>query len=233
MDYEKEYEEIQISEIFRVVWSKKWWIVIIISISVVLGVLTSSNTPTSISYSAKTNLVASYDTDKVSGETSETYLATGLTQDYVEFVKTNRVVEDAIKKLDFEINYQDFIEIMQVSSVNNTGFISIVIDHEEADKAEEMANAISESLVETSNRMITHKTITIVDEAFVNKIEEISDIKGNLLISIIMGVAIAAFVIIAFCLLDNKIRKEEDIYRIVGLSVLGVVPKTSSKGSEK
>ena len=57
--------------------------------------------------------------------------------------------------------------------------------------------------------------------------------KLNILIGFILGLVISISIIIIRFLLDDTIKTQDDIENYLGLSVLGLIPKTSSPSKKK
>lgn len=225
--YKQEEMEIDMKEIITLIKSKLWLIVLSGTIVALAAGLYSNYMITPI-YTSKTQLYI------LSRSTSTTSLAdiqvgTQLTQDYMILIKSRPVVNKVIENLFLHTSYEELIGNISVSNPNNTRILEIKIDHPNAYLAKRIADEVANVATEyIANIMATEKP-SIINEGNLPTEPSSPNIKMNTIIGGMLGILLAAGIIIFLFVMDDRIKDSDDIEKYLGLSTLGLIPIDNGK----
>lgn len=221
----EEYQEIDLLELVGIVLRKWWLILLFVIIAGGTSYYVTDNyiTPT---YEAKAKLFIGKEADLL-GEISlgELQLDNKLVVDYRELLKTRLVTEEVIQELGLNITTGQLVNNLSVETISDSRFINIIYVDTTPEVAAAITNKLAEVLVDSVQEIIGIKNVQIVDAAIV-PISPIAPSKVmNVAIAVVLGGMLALFVIFILHLIDNTIKKEEQLEKKLGVPVLGVIPK--------
>ena len=218
-------ETIDLREYFSII-KKRFWIIALITVvaMVVSGVI--SFFMLSSVYEAKSTLIVN--TEK----SEETQMITGdqftvtqkLAVTYGEIIKSRTVLEDVIKNLKLDYEYENLTDNVTVSPVKDTQIISISVQDTNPKKARDIANEIPKVFEKEVKRITKANDIQVIDKAILPQNPIKPNKMMNVLIAAVLGMMIGLFVVFLIEYLDNKIQTAQDIEKHLGLSVIGVIP---------
>ena len=218
-------ETIDLREYFAII-KKRFWIIALITVvaMVVSGVV--SFFMLSPVYEAKSTLIVN--TEK----SEETQMITGdqftvtqkLAVTYGEIIKSRTVLEDVISNLKLDSEYEDLVEKITVSPVQDTQIISISVQDTNPKKARDIANEIPKVFEKEVKRITKANDIQVIDKAILPEGAIKPNKMMNVAIAAVLGMMIGLFVVFLLEYLDNKIKTPQDIEKHLGLSVIGVIP---------
>lgn len=160
-------------------------------------------------------------------------VGTSLTQDYLELIKSRPVVEEVIENLKLDCTYEDMLEMLAVDNPSNTRILKITIESEQP----KTAKAIADEFANVSKQRISQ--IMCTDEPSVVAYGYASDepvnvpTAKNTVIGGLLGVLLAAAVIIVLYLLNDTIQSSEDVEKYLGLNTLAAIPLQEGEKKKK
>lgn len=148
-----------------------------------------------------------------------------LVNDYEQMLKTRQIADDVIKKMNLNMPVGAFSNSLYIEPVAESRFAKVGFIHNNPQIAADVANELSKQLSVVAEEIVGFDNISIID----NAIEPMNPIGPRTL----MNMAVAGFIglisgfliIIIQLLINNKIKKQEDIEKFVGLPILAVIPK--------
>lgn len=222
---EQEFQEIDLREIIHIVLAKWWVILIFIILSTGITAYVTMNYVTPM-YSANSTLFIGKESDSIAGiDIKDLQIDDQLVTDYRELIKTRLVTEEVISRLNLDVSVSKFIEHLQVSTIKDSRFIHISYEDASPETAAIITNELSEELVAKAVDIVGVKNVQIVDKAIEPTLPVSPNVKLNIAVAGVLGAMLALFCIFLLHMMDNTIKREEDIENYLGLSVLGVVPK--------
>ena len=218
-------ETIDLREYFAII-KKRFWIIALLAIisALISGVI--SFFMLNPVYEAKSTLIVNTEKNE------ETQMITGdqfsvtqkLAVTYGEIIKSRAVLEDVIKNLKLDNEYEDLVKNVTVSPVKDTQIISISVQDTNKEKARDIANEIPKVFKKEAKRITKANDIQVIDKAILPKDAVKPNKMMNIAIAAVLGMMIGLFIVFLIEYLDNKIKTPQDIEKHLGLSVLGVVP---------
>ena len=218
-------ETIDLREYFGII-KKRFWIIALITViaAVVSGII--SFFMLKPVYEAKSTLIVNTEKNE------ETQMITGdqfsvtqkLAVTYGEIIKSRAVLEDVIKNLKLDNEYEELANNVTVSPVKDTQIISISVQDTNKQKARDIANEISKVFAKEAKRITKANDIQVIDKAILPKDAVKPNKMMNIAIAAVLGMMIGLFIVFLIEYLDNKIKTPQDIEKHLGLSVIGVIP---------
>lgn len=151
-------------------------------------------------------------------------IGTQLTQDYMELIKSRPVVDEVIKKLKLDCDYEELLEKLAIDNPSNTRILKITATTED----KEMSKKIADEFAQVSKKSISQ--IMCTDEPSMVAYGYVSDkpvnihLARNTLIGALLGLFLVAAVVVAHDLLNDTIQTSDDIEKYLGLNTLTAVP---------
>ena len=224
-------ETIDLREYFGII-KKRFWIIALITViaTVISGVI--SFFVLKPVYEAKSTLIVN--TEKYEGSQVITGDQISVTQQlavtYGEIIKSRTVLEDVIKNLKLDDEYEGLVKNVTLSPVEETQIISIGVQDTNKAKARDIANEIPKVFAEEAKRITKANDIQVIDQAILPKDPVKPNKIMNMVIAAVLGMMIGLFIVFLIEYLDNKLKTAQDIEKHLGLPVLGVVPTESIDG---
>lgn len=215
--------EIDLLEVFNVLLSK-WWLIILVGItSAIIGFAISFFLVTP-QYESTTKIYILNKSDSQTVTYSDVQLGTQLTKDYSELINSRYVIEEVIQKLSLDMDYNSLKKKINVSSPADTRIVSITVTDKDPVVAMNIANAVRESSSSHIRNVMDIDAVNIVESANMPKKKSSpSYFKWTVIGGVIGGIAICAIILIGY-LMDDTIKTSEDVERFLGLSTLGLIP---------
>lgn len=218
-------ETIDLREYFGIIKKRFWIIALITTIAIVVSGAISFFVLTPV-YEAKSTLIVNTEKNE------ETQMITGdqfnvtqkLAVTYGEIIKSRSVLEDVIKNLKLDDDYEDLVNNITVSPVKDTQIISISVQDTNKEKARDIANEIPKVFEKEAKRITKANDVQVIDKATLPKNPIKPNKVMNVLIAFVLGTMIGLFVVFLIEYLDNKMKTPQDIEKHLGLSVIGVIP---------
>ena len=222
-------EEIDIRELLNYYKSKLGLLIIIFTLVCLLGC--------SYSIFIQKPMYNSYTKVILSGETtitqSDIVLNQNLVDTYAEVVKSRRVLDQVIKKLDLDLTYEELSNEISVTAVSNTEIIQINVKDKDPVMAKNIANVTASYFTKEVLDLYKMNNVNILDEAILNKKPYNINIPKQLLIYILAGITIACGVVFIKYYFDRTIKSSEQVEQKIHLPILGSVQEFSKKGRRR
>ena len=218
-------ETIDLREYFAII-KKRFWIIGLISViaMVISGVI--SFFVLSPVYEAKSTLIVNTekneDTQMITGDQFNVTQKLAVT--YGEIIKSRTVLEDVIKNLKLDYEYENLTDNVTVSPVKDTQIISISVQDTNPKKARDIANEIPKVFEKEVKRITKANDIQVIDKAILPENPIKPNKIMNVAIAAVLGMMIGLFIVFLLEYLDNKIKTPQDVEKHLDLPILGVIP---------
>ena len=221
--------EIDLWELFQVLLKNWLWILLSTLGCAILGLLITMFLITP-KYRAEATMIVNTRQDQTATVTNDQITsAQKLVDTYSIIIRSRRVIDPIMEKLNIEDEYEDFVETILVESVNNTQVMSIQVENKDPEIALQVVQEIVDRAPGAIISTVEAGSVNVVSEPYVNAEVPVSPSKlKNTAIAAFIGLFISsgAFLLIAF--LDNTFKSEEDIQKQLGLVTIGIIPTTES-----
>jgi len=223
----KENKEIGIDvvQLFKVLWKKKIAIILtaIVAALVAFGVSSFILTP---EYSSTTRIyVVNRNQSENAGLTNQDLQAgTYLVKDYKEIILSQDVLEKVISNLKLEQSGKGLSKKIQVTVPVDTRIVSIVVKDDQPEEASRIANALREVAAEKIIKVTRVSDVTTLEEARPALTPSSPNIRRNTLLAFLAGGAVMVILILLLELLDDRVKRPEDVEEVMQVALLGIVP---------
>ena len=214
--------EIDVLYLLRKLWSRKFFIIFI---ALVVGTITLLGSVFLIKpkYTSTTRIyVVSRTADSITNQ--DLQAGSYLVKDYKEVITSNEVLSSVIDKEKLSLTPNELSSMISVTIPTDTRVISISVEDDNAQEATTIANTVREVAAEKIKAVTKVDDVTTLEAAEVPKEPSSPNIKRNTLIGVIAGGVLAVISIIILEVLDDRVRRPEDIEDVLGLPLLGIVP---------
>lgn len=231
-------EEIDLKNIFKIFWSKKISIILIIATFITIGILYTTKYKTPQYSSSLTLVLSTAENEKTKNNsitTTDITLNTKLISTYSELIKSKTVLRQVINNLGTDINEEELRNNIKVSNVENTSLIKITVTTKNANDSANIANDIAKVFKEKVEEIYNINNVHIVDEAKVNNVPSNINRKKDILLFAMIGFVVSIVYVLILNILDTTIKTSEEVEKAFKIPVLAEIPLYTfdSKKEEK
>lgn len=223
----KENKEIAIDvvQLFKVLWKKKIAIILTAIVAAVLAFGVSSFVLTP-EYSSTTRIyVVNRNQSENAGLTNQDLQAGSyLVKDYKEIILSQDVLEKVISNLKLEQTGKGLSKKIQVTVPVDTRIVSIAVKDDQPEEASRIANALREVAAEKIIKVTRVSDVTTLEEARPALTPSSPNIRRNTMLAFLAGGAVMVILILLLELLDDRVKRPEDVEEVMQVALLGIVP---------
>lgn len=225
MNKENQLVEIDVLSLIKTVWKRKFIILLIALVAAVLA-LGYSLFIAKPSYQSTTRIyvVNRQQTDNNTLTNQDLQAGSYLVKDYKEIILSQDVLSTVISELKLPGTTAELSKSVSVSVPTDTRIVSITVKNSDPNQASRIANTLREVAAEKIIAVTKVSDVTTLEEAEVPKSPSSPNIHRNVMLSFFAGVIVMVIIVVFVEVLDDRVKKPEDIEEVMGLSLLGVVP---------
>ncbi|MBP3041343.1 capsular biosynthesis protein [Bacillaceae bacterium Marseille-Q3522] len=219
-------ETISLKELFSTIKKRFALITIVTLVAVMISAIVSYFILTPTYESSSQILVNQTNNNQGNNNYNEIQANIQLINTYNVIIKSRAILNIVKEELDLPMSTTALDESITVSSAQNSQVVNITVSNEDANLAASIANKTAQVFQrEISTLMNGSNTVSILAEASVSENQAPVSPRPTLNIAIAFVVGLMAGVGIAFLLeyLDNTIKNETDVEKLLQLPVLGVI----------
>lgn len=149
---------------------------------------------------------------------------TFLTKDYKEIITSNDVLSEVIKDEKLNMTEADLAKMISVNIPTDTRLISISVNAKTGQDAQSLANKVRDVAAEKIKKVTKVEDVTTLEDAKLPDSPSSPNIKRNVALGVVLGGFLAIVGVLVREILDDRIRRPEDIEDALGLTLLGIVP---------
>lgn len=164
---------------------------------------------------------------------SEFSLSLKLVNDCTYFLKSHTVLDQVIENLDLELSYRQLHNSITVSNPENTRVLEIIVEADSPELAKQIVDQICSIAPQEIKEVMGYEQVQQFEAGTLNT--EPCNKNGMIVYLLAFAVLAAAIygVFLVIDLLDDRIRSDEDIEQILGLSILGSIPDVADTHRER
>ena len=226
---EKDLIQLDIMLLLRRIWEKKVLIVLVTLLFTVASLAVSIFVITpQYSSTTKVYVVNQTKDEKKAITTQDVQLGSLLVKDYKEIILSNKVMEDAAEKSGTGLTAKELAKKVSVEAPKDTRIISITVQDKDPQVASDLANTVKEVSADQIKEVTKIDDVTTLEEAKAATSPSSPNIPKNGILATALGFILAVAGVVLFELLDDRVKRAEDIEETMGLVLLGVVPDTKT-----
>ena len=147
-----------------------------------------------------------------------------LVKDYREIILSQNVLSQAIEELKLDMTPAELSKKISVSVPTDTRILSITAKDGNPKEAARIANGLRNVAAEKIIAVTKVSDVTTLDEADVPQSPSSPNIRRTVLLGFIAGAGLMVVLMVVVEVLDDRVKRPEDIEELMGLTLLGVVP---------
>ena len=215
--------EIDVLYLLRKLWSRKFFIIFI---ALVVGTVALLGSVFFLKpkYTSTTRIYVVSRSSDSSLTNQDLQAGSYLVNDYKEVITSNEVLSSVISQENLSLSTSELSNMISVNIPTDTRVISISVEDTDAQEASDIANTIREVAAEKIKSVIKVDDVTTLEAAEVASKPSSPNVKKNAVIGALAGVFLAIVGILVAEVLDDRVRRPEDIEETLGMTLLGVVP---------
>jgi wzd len=222
---ENQMMEIDVLSMLRTLWLKKFTIVLGAVVFALLALGYSAFiAPKVYQTTTRIYVVSRQNTTESALTNQDLQAGSYLVKDFKEIILSQAVLSQAISDLQLKISPAELAKNISVSVPVDTRIVSITVKNKSPEEAARIANSLRNVAAEKIIEVTKVPDVTTLEEAEIPKEPSSPNIRRNILLGFLVGGLVFALIVITVELVDDRVKKPEDIEDILGLTLLGVVP---------
>lgn len=217
--------EIDVVSLLKTLWRRKFSIVLV-ALIFALTALGYSSFFSKKEYQSTSRIyvVNRQNADQPALTNSDLQAGSYLVKDYREIILSQNVLSQAINELGLDTTPAALAKKITISVPTDTRILSITVKDGNPEEAARLANGIRNVAAEKIISVTKVSDVTTLDEAEVPLSPSSPNIRRNVILGFLLGGALMVFLHIVIEVVDDRVKKPEDIEEVMGLTLLGVVP---------
>ena len=147
-----------------------------------------------------------------------------LVKDYREIILSQNVLSQAIEELKLDMTPAELSKKISVSVPTDTRILSITAKDGNPKEAARIANGLRNVAAEKIISVTKVSDVTTLDEAEVPQSPSSPNIRRNVPLGFIAGAGLMVVLMVVVEVLDDRVKRPEDIEELMGFTLLGIVP---------
>jgi len=222
---EQEKFEIDVFQLVKVLWKRKFLIVLAAMIAG-LATFAYSSFVIQPQYTSTTRIyvVNRNQADKPGLTNQDLQAGSYLVKDYREIILSQDVLEKVVADQNLTIDAKTLGRKVSVTVPADTRIVSISVRDGKPEEASRIANALREVAAQKIISVTRVSDVTTLEEARPATSPSSPNIRRNTMMATIAGVGIVIVIVLLVELLDDRVKRPEDIEEVMHISLLGVIP---------
>ena len=214
--------EIDVLSLLRTIWRKKFLILLTAILTTGLAFAYSAFLVTP-QYDSTTSLyVVNQSSDNGAGITNQDLQAGSfLVKDYKEIILSQDVLKNVTTTLGIT---DDIKEKITVDIPVDTRILSITVRDSDPNQAATIANTLRDEAAKKIIEVTKVSDVTTLEAALPAENPSTPQTKRNLVLGFVAGAFLATALVLVLEVLDDRVKRPQDIEEGLGMTLLGVVP---------
>lgn len=219
----RDNKEIDLREVFGVMFAAKW----IIFASAIIGALVFalvSMYAISPKYQSTSMIYILTSADDLSISISDLQAGSSLAGDYEQMIYSRPVLEKVIDNLKLKMTYKQLKNYINVSNKANTRMLRITVTYTDPTLAMQIANELANVSKKQIADVMMIEEPQIVETAIIPSEKSSPNTKRNGILGGLLGFVVASAIFIIRHLLNDTVTSADDVERYLGLNTLAAIP---------
>lgn len=215
--------EIDVLSLLKKLWMKKF---LILFMALFFGTLALLGSVFLIkpSYSASTRIYVINQQNAENITATDLQAGSFLVNDYKEIITSRDVMKDVIATNSLSLSPDTLSKMISVTIPADTRVISITVTNHDPQQAKDLANSIREVASEKIKSVTKVQDVTPLEKAQLPSKPPSPNIKRNTMIGMLIGGLFTIVIIVIKEVLDDRVKRPEDVEEVLGMTLLGIVP---------
>ena len=222
---EQEKFEIDVFQLVKVLWKRKF-LIVLTAIIAGLAAFAYSSFVIKPQYTSTTRIyvVNRNQADKPGLTNQDLQAGAYLVKDYREIILSQDVLEKVVADQNLNMDAKTLGRKVSVTVPADTRIVSISVRDGKPEEASRIANALREVAAQKIISVTKVSDVTTLEEARPATSPSSPNIRRNTMMATIAGVGFVTVIVLLVELLDDRVKRPEDIEEVMHISLLGVIP---------
>lgn len=222
---EQDKFEIDVFQLVKVIWKRKF-LIVLTAIIAGLAAFAYSSFVIKPQYTSTTRIyvVNRNQADKPGLTNQDLQAGAYLVKDYREIILSQDVLEKVVADQKLTMDAKTLGRKVSVTVPADTRIVSISVRDGNPEEASRIANALREVAAQKIISVTRVSDVTTLEEARPATSPSSPNIRRNTMMATIAGVGFVTVIVLLIELLDDRVKRPEDIEEVMHLSLLGVIP---------
>jgi len=222
---ENQAVEIDVFAMLKTLWKRKFSIVLVALVFAIAAFGYSAFlTKKEYQSTSRIYVVSRQNQDNNALTNSDLQAGSYLVKDYREIILSQNVLTQAIDELKLDMTPAELSKKINVSVPTDTRILSITAKDGDPKEAARIANGLRNVAAEKIISVTKVSDVTTLDEAEVPQLPSSPNIRRNVLLGFVAGAGLMVVLLVVVEVLDDRVKRPEDIEELMGLTLLGIVP---------
>ena len=222
---EQDKIEIDIIQMLKALWKRKLVTVIVAIVTGMIAFAYSSFViKPEFTSTTRIYVVNRNQGDKPGLTNQDLQAGSYLVKDYREIILSQDVLAKVVAAQNLNIDVKTLGRKVQVTVPVDTRIVSISVRDFKPEEASRIANALREVAAQKIISVTRVSDVTTLEEARPATSPSSPNIRRNTLMGTLVGAGVVIILVLLFELLDDRVKRPEDIEEVMHLSLLGVIP---------
>lgn len=220
--------EIDLVELFYYLRHKLIWLILVFLLGgTITGLISYYLVTPKYEATAKVYMVSA-STDSLIN-LSDLNLGTSLSEDYEEMLRIRPVYEKITEELKLDYDYEDFLKLIDISTVGNTRVLQITVETEDPEESKNIANLLADHAENYLPDLMETSEPNVAEYAILPEKPSSPDILKNTIIGAFVALLLLGGSFTARFVMDDTFKSAEDVDHVFGIMPLTVIPESDSK----
>ena len=222
---EQDKFEIDVFQLVKVLWKRKF-LIVLAALVAGLAAFAYSSFVIKPQYTSTTRIyvVNRNQADKPGLTNQDLQAGAYLVKDYREIILSQDVLEKVVADQKLTMDAKTLGRKVSVTVPADTRIVSISVRDGNPEEASRIANALREEAAQKIISVTRVSDVTTLEEARPATSPSSPNIRRNTMIATIAGVGFVTVIVLLVELLDDRVKRPEDIEEVMHISLLGVIP---------
>ena len=222
---EQEKFEIDVFQLVKVLWKRKF-LIVLAALVAGLAAFAYSSFVIQPQYTSTTRIyvVNRNQADKPGLTNQDLQAGSYLVKDYREIILSQDVLEKVVADQNLTMDAKTLGRKVSVTVPADTRIVSISVRDGKPEEASRIANALREVAAQKIISVTRVSDVTTLEEARPATSTSSQNIRRNTMMATIAGVGFVTVIVLLVELLDDRVKRPEDIEEVMHISLLGVIP---------
>ena len=222
---EQEKFEIDVFQLVKVLWKRKF-LIVLAALVAGLAAFAYSSFVIQPQYTSTTRIyvVNRNQADKPGLTNQDLQAGSYLVKDYREIILSQDVLEKVVADQNLTMDAKTLGRKVSVTVPADTRIVSISVRDGKPEEASRIANALREVAAQKIISVTRVSDVTTLDEARPATSPSSPNIRRNTIMAILAASGIVILIVLLVELLDDRVKRPEDIEEVMHISLLGVIP---------
>ena len=222
---EQDKFEIDVFQLVKVIWKRKF-LIVLTAIIAGLAAFAYSSFVIKPQYTSTTRIyvVNRNQADKPGLTNQDLQAGAYLVKDYREIILSQDVLEKVVADQKLTMDAKTLGRKVSVTVPADTRIVSISVRDGNPEEASRIANALREVAAQKIISVTRVSDVTTLEEARPATSPSSPNIRRNTMMATIAGVGFVTVIVLLVELLDDRVKRPEDIEEVMHISLLGVIP---------